>query len=131
MRIQLRDFERAFKALSDKQRLRILGLLSQGPLVVNDIKSVLNLSMSTVSQHLSILRGAGLIIDSKKGRWVEYSITEEVTSSYSIVGSVFPHLDKYFKNESQMKSDLARLEKLEKADYDRPTMAHRKPEATS
>ena len=131
MRHQLREFERVFKALADKQRLRILGLLSQGPLVVNDIKSVLNLSMSTVSQHLSILRGAGLIIDSKKGRWVEYSITEEVTSSYSIVGSVFPHIDQYFKNEPQMQSDLAELDKLEKADYDRPTMAHRKPEVSS
>jgi DNA-binding transcriptional ArsR family regulator len=127
MKYQLIEFEIAFKALADKQRLRILGLLSQGPLVVNDIRSVLKLSMSTVSQHLSILKSAGLIVDSKKGRWVEYSITEEVTSSYSIVGSLFPHLDKYFRNEQKMQFDIKDLKKLAKPDYDRPTMAHRKP----
>ena len=127
MKYQLIEFEIAFKALADKQRLRILGLLSQGPLVVNDIRSVLKLSMSTVSQHLSILKSAGLIIDSKKGRWVEYSITEEVTSSYSIVGSLFPHLDKYFRNEQKMQSDIKDLNKLAKPDYHRPTMSNRKP----
>ena len=63
-----------FKALSDSNRLRILKVLEQKPLCVCEITSVLNISTSTVSKHLSILRDAGFIQDEKDGKWVEYKL---------------------------------------------------------
>jgi DNA-binding transcriptional ArsR family regulator len=50
-----------FKALSDKNRIRIIKMLQKKPLCVCEIRAVLKLAVSTVSQHLSILREAGLI----------------------------------------------------------------------
>lgn len=108
----LREFEKLFKAISDKQRLRILALLAQGPLVVNDIKTILHLSMSTVSQHLSILREADLVLDNKQGRWVIYSIHPTLEKEDTLAGVVFRELKKYFEQDESLKYDRLMLEKL-------------------
>ena len=68
----IRDFEAALKAAADATRLRILKLLDEEPLCVCQIVAVLGLSQSTISKHLSILRGAGLIEDERRGKWVFY-----------------------------------------------------------
>lgn len=122
---RLRDFEKLFKALADKQRLRIIGLLADGPLVVNDIRSVLKLSMSTVSQHLAILREADLVIDSKKGRWVEYRLSDQTSQNNTLFKAILKELNVYFQGEEKMQDDLILLKQLAKPDVSRPTMAHR------
>jgi ArsR family transcriptional regulator len=66
-----------FKALSDKNRIRIIKMLQKKPLCVCEIRAVLKLAVSTVSQHLSILREAGLITDWKEGKWINYKINPE------------------------------------------------------
>ena len=50
-----------FKALADANRLKIVGLLSQQDLTVEQIAEMLTLSPSTVSHHLSRLSKAGLV----------------------------------------------------------------------
>lgn len=55
---ELLDF---FKALSDANRLKIVGLLSQQALSVEQIAEMLDLSSSTVSHHLSKLSKVGLV----------------------------------------------------------------------
>lgn len=50
-----------FKALADANRLKIVGLLSQQDLTVEQIAEMLALSPSTVSHHLSRLSKAGLV----------------------------------------------------------------------
>jgi len=52
---------RFFKALSDVNRLKILGLLAQESLSVEQLAEMLNLRPSTVSHHLSRLSEAGLV----------------------------------------------------------------------
>ena len=68
----IRDLETTLKAAGDANRLRILNLLGEDPLCVCQLVAVLRLSQSTVSKHLSILRGAGLIEDERRGKWVFY-----------------------------------------------------------
>lgn len=63
-----------FKALSDKSRLRILKMLQKKSLCVCEITEILQLATSTVSNHLSILKDAGLIIDEKDKKWINYKI---------------------------------------------------------
>lgn len=70
----LENLEKIMKALSDKNRIRILKMLQKKPLCVCEIRSVLELATSTVSKHLSILRDAGLIQDWKEGKWINYKI---------------------------------------------------------
>ena len=50
-----------FKALADANRLKIIGLLSQQELTVEQLAEMLNLSSSTVSHHLAKLTRAGLV----------------------------------------------------------------------
>jgi ArsR family transcriptional regulator, arsenate/arsenite/antimonite-responsive transcriptional repressor len=65
-----------FKALSDKNRIRILMILAKGPLCVCEITAILQMSVSTISKHLSILRDVGFISDEKSGKWVNYRIND-------------------------------------------------------
>jgi ArsR family transcriptional regulator len=78
----MRDLVEIFKALSDPNRIRIIKMLEVRELCVCEITEVLQLAPSTVSKHLSILRSADLIIDHKKGRWVNYSLNRSTTNLY-------------------------------------------------
>ncbi len=63
------------KALGHPGRLRILAMLRGGELCVCQLTSVLALSASTVSAHLSDLRHAGLVREQKRGKWVYYRLS--------------------------------------------------------
>lgn len=63
-----------FKALSDRNRLRILKMLQIKHLCVCEIANVLNLAVSTVSQHLSLLKKEGFVLEEREGKWVNYLI---------------------------------------------------------
>ncbi|MBD3257642.1 metalloregulator ArsR/SmtB family transcription factor [candidate division GN15 bacterium] len=67
-----------FKALGDETRLRAYLALCKGELCVCQLVEFLQLAPSTVSKHLSILKGAELIKSRKNGRWVYYSQSEQV-----------------------------------------------------
>ncbi len=66
-----------FRALADPFRLKILALLAVQPLCVCVIRSVLEISDSRLSYHLSILKKAGLIAGEQSGTWIIYRLTEE------------------------------------------------------
>ena len=74
------DFVEITRALGDENRLKILAMLEISEMCVCQITDILKssrsfgLAPSTVSKHLSILHSAGLIISSKRGRWVYYSL---------------------------------------------------------
>ena len=72
------SYQETFKALSDKTRREILTLLRAGPLSVGEIGEHFNISGATLSHHLSILRQADLIIDSKKGKFIYYELNKTV-----------------------------------------------------
>ena len=63
-----------FKALSEPNRIRIIKMLQQKSLCVCEITEILQLAASTVSKHLSVLKSAGLIIDEKDNKWINYKI---------------------------------------------------------
>lgn len=71
---RLLSLETLFKALADRTRLRILGLLHAGEICVCDIHGSLDLPQPTVSRHLAYLRKAGLVTGRKDGLWVHYRL---------------------------------------------------------
>lgn len=79
----MRATMRVMKALSDPQRVRILMMLRPGELCVCQIVEVLALAPSTVSKHLSILSGAGLVDSRKEGRWAYYRIAEGADGAFA------------------------------------------------
>ena len=72
----LRESEMLFKAAGDRTRLRILKMLEPGPLCVCQMVETLRLAQSTVSKHLSILSGVGLIDDERQGKWTFYRLAK-------------------------------------------------------
>lgn len=66
-----------FKALSDKNRLLILDMLSCGELCACDVMEGLKLTQPTISHHMKILQHAGLVKGRKSGKWVIYSICQD------------------------------------------------------
>lgn len=63
-----------FKALADQTRLRLIDLLLTHDLCVGALAHRLGISKPAVSQHLQILRKAGLVKGEKRGYWTHYSI---------------------------------------------------------
>jgi DNA-binding transcriptional ArsR family regulator len=67
-----------FKVLSVETRVRIIELLkANGALGVKDISEKLGITPPAVSQHLKILKQAGLVRSERQGYWIPYSINEE------------------------------------------------------
>lgn len=63
------------KALAHPSRLYIVDLLNDGDRCVCELTEKIGADMSTVSKHLSILRGAGIVADEKRGTQVYYSLS--------------------------------------------------------
>lgn len=64
-----------FKVLSVESRIRIIDLLKQrGPMGANELAKALAITPSAVSQHLKILRFAGLVRSERKGYWLPYEV---------------------------------------------------------
>jgi len=67
-----------FKVLGVERRVRIVELLkSKGPLGVKNMAEVLGVTPAAVSQHLKVLRHAGLVRNERRGYWIPYWIDEE------------------------------------------------------
>lgn len=66
-----------FHGLSDPTRLAILQHLSLGEHRVRDLTAHLGLAQSTVSAHLTCLRGCGLVTSRPQGRASLFSLTSE------------------------------------------------------
>ena len=91
---KVNDLNKIFKALADKSRLRIVKMLQQKDLCVCEITAVLGLATSTVSNHLSILKNAGIIGDMKDGKWVEHHLVTETNNHF--LNGLLPLLSFWF-----------------------------------
>jgi DNA-binding transcriptional ArsR family regulator len=65
---------RIVKAMAHPSRLFIVEELSRGERCVCELRDKIGSDMSTVSKHLSILKGAGIIQDEKRGSQVYYKL---------------------------------------------------------
>ncbi|HEU4636038.1 MAG TPA: metalloregulator ArsR/SmtB family transcription factor, partial [Edaphobacter sp.] len=64
-------------ALADATRMTIFDRLSRGPMAVHELASHLPVSRPAVSQHLRVLKQAGLVLDSKQGTRRIYQLSPE------------------------------------------------------
>jgi DNA-binding transcriptional ArsR family regulator len=65
------------KALADETRQDILQMLLEGEKNVGDLVEAFATSQPTISHHLNILKGLGLVSSRKEGKRVYYSINRE------------------------------------------------------
>ncbi len=65
---------RVLKALANETRLLIVDRLQQGECAVGELVDLVGSDQSTVSKHLAVLRGAGIVEDERRGNTVVYRL---------------------------------------------------------
>lgn len=95
------------KALADRNRLRIILMLScNEELCVCQIADVLNITMPSVSRHMSKLSVARLIESRKEGRWIYYRLSEEFPFD------LLDWLEENLSDSNEIQNDRRVLEKV-------------------
>ncbi len=79
-----REQVKIFKALASESRLKVLRLLKEHPQCVNTIAARLKMTQPTVSQHLRLLKEAGLVKAEKRGVWMHYGFSAEAMKRQGI-----------------------------------------------
>jgi DNA-binding transcriptional ArsR family regulator len=69
--------DKIFKSLADVNRRKIISILKNGDLTVGEILKYLDIKQATLSSHLAILRKAGLVNFSIKGKQRIYKLNRE------------------------------------------------------
>lgn len=101
------DFVRAFKALADPVRLRMLAAVAEEELTVGEVQEVVESVQSSVSRNLAILREAGFVQDRKEGTNVYFTVRQNMPEP---ARELFKSLQVRLAEMPEAKSDRARLE---------------------
>lgn len=72
------SFNETMKALSDPTRRAILNLLKEGSKTAGEIGNNFDMTGATISHHLSQLKKAGLVKESKQKNFIYYSLNASV-----------------------------------------------------
>lgn len=97
------------KILSDPTRLRILRLVGQEELAVNELQEILEMGQSRISSHLALLRQAELVFDRRDGKKTFYSLHEELPAPIrAVITTSFGSV----AHEPEVKSDLQNLTRI-------------------
>ena len=81
---------RIFRALSVEKRVEIVQLLAKRTLCVGALSNLLDISPGAVSQHLRILKDAGLVESDRRGYFIHYSISPEAAEQCrAVIESLF------------------------------------------
>ena len=98
-----------FRCFADDTRLRILHLLSHGPLCVCHVQEILGQPQVAVSKHLAYLRQRGLVTAERQGQWMAYSVNAEAPPE---VRGLIDQLRNWVRSDPRFQADLRGLESL-------------------
>jgi ArsR family transcriptional regulator, arsenate/arsenite/antimonite-responsive transcriptional repressor len=101
-----------FRAFSDQTRLRILHVLRDGEICVNDLVEIISVPQPTASRHLAYLRRAELVVTKRKGAWTYYRLARARNAFHQ---KLLECLGKCFDEVPEIRHDLKRAAKLKKA----------------
>lgn len=79
----LKEYLKVMKALSDRNRVKIIKMLESREMCVCELHAALEVAQPTVSKHLKILEEAGLISSRKDSMWVYYRLLDKGDSHYA------------------------------------------------
>jgi len=102
---------RIYECLCDSTRLRILHLLTQGPLCVCHFQEVLGEPQVKISKHLAYLRTRGLVVAEREGNWMVYRLPAKPSRE---LATNLACLQDCAKENAVFQRDVARLGKRAK-----------------
>jgi ArsR family transcriptional regulator len=105
------SFMNITKALSDENRVRILMALRNHHFCVCEITAFLDLSPSTTSKHLSVLKQARLIEARKNGKWVYYRLADS-SQSYGMAREAIEWVERSVADSLEIREDDARISEI-------------------
>ena len=77
------------RALADPKRLCVLESLAAGELSVGDLSNRVGCQVPNMSQHLAVLRSAGLVATRREGSTVYYRLADErVLEAYRLIQTI-------------------------------------------
>ena len=95
--VELENLSALFKILGDSTRTKILWILDHHEMCVCDIANVLNMTKSSISHQLAILREAGIVRFRRNGKEVYYTLDDEHISRLYEIG--LEHINHKLKGE--------------------------------
>lgn len=95
------------KALADENRLRILNLLMHAELCVCEIETILMMSQSNTSRHLTKLKANKVIESTKDAQWVHYMLSKTFKENYQ---GILGDLKTFMDHELVFQEDLKRYQ---------------------
>ena len=98
-----------FRAFSDQTRLRILHLLQDGEMCVNDLVEIIGVPQPTASRHLAYLRRAELVVTRRNGQWTYYALAPAMNPFHK---KLLECLGKCFDEVPEIQKDAKRSVKL-------------------
>ena len=105
----LDNLQATLKLLSDPLRLRLCALLARSELVVQELVQITGLQQSRVSNHLSLLKRAGLVRDRREGTWSFHSLVEP-TEGGPLSPSLFAATVEPYLGAEEGQRDLSALQ---------------------
>lgn len=108
----MRDAVKAFKALSDETRLRILNILMERECCVCEVIQALDISQTRASRNLAALYDAGFLKLRKDGLWSLYSIDKDGMQEY--LTDMVRAVTKTLEGNRVAELDRERLKKAER-----------------
>ncbi|MGI9952885.1 metalloregulator ArsR/SmtB family transcription factor [Moorellaceae bacterium AZ2] len=117
----LKEWEKAFKALGQYLRLRIIALLAEGELCVCELEEILGITQPAISQHLRVLKEADLVREKKVGQWVFYRLNKERLAA--VLRGWLTYLDVPLAEKEEFAPDYEKLQQL----LENPKVACRAP----
>ncbi|MBW1616801.1 MAG: winged helix-turn-helix transcriptional regulator [Deltaproteobacteria bacterium] len=106
----MKKFLKITKALSDKNRVKIVKMLQHKELCVCEIREAIGLAQPTISKHLKILEDAELIMSRKEGLWVNYFLNDR--SDNPLITAFLENLRNMLEDDSEILSLLKVLPQL-------------------
>lgn len=117
----LKEWEKAFKALGQHLRLRIIALLAEQELCVCELEEILGITQPAISQHLRALKEADLVWEEKVSQWVFYHLNKEKLAA--VLRGWLAYLDEPLAAKQEFAADYDKLQQL----LENPKVACRPP----
>jgi len=108
----MKNLVKVFKALGDKNRIRIIKMLQEKPMSVNELTTVLDISQPSVSRHLHQLKDAGLVEDKRDALWVNYRLSSSADNEY--VPILLSHITQWANQDSMVSEDHRKMKKVDR-----------------
>ena len=104
--------EKTFKALADKNRIRILKLLEKKKMCVCELAFVLEMTQPNISKHLKKLKQARLISDEQDGFWTNYFLNK-ADNKYNTI--IMADMRSWLNDDSIIKRDLKKAMNIDRS----------------